>query len=99
MKALYALLAVSSIAMAEDLPKEFVHQYADNVQIVLTPDDCDKADKSKGWIAYALNTDTQEKAFGCWHHKDELTVELWLSPRDKEYIDMQLYKVKFEPRY
>lgn len=100
MKALYALLAVSSIAIAEELPTMFVHNYADNVQIVLTPDDCDKADKSAGWIAYAMKIDTQDKVFGCWRHDpDGMTVDIWVNPKEREYIDFQFYKNKFEPVY
>jgi len=96
----HALLALSLVscspAHAEELPSEFFYDYQ-GVEIVLTPDVCDKSDASAGWIAYGKQGD--KVANGCWHHKNDLTIELWLSPEPKIFYEYVFYKDKFQPRY
>ena len=99
--ALLALLATSagSSAKAEEMAKSFVYQYTPNVEIVLLPDVCDKADLSQGWIAYAEN-EKHEKANGCWQHsQDGKTIIIVLDIGDGKYLDYQLYAEKFTARY
>ena len=93
-----ALALLATNAMADEMPKAFVHQYTDTVQIVLLPDVCNKADLSQGWQAYA--TEADKRADGCWiHAKDGQTVLIWLEISKGNYLDFQLYKDKFEARY
>lgn len=98
MKKLLALLALAPSLHAEELPKYFSHQYTETVDIILLADQCNKADLSQGWQAYA--TDKGQRADGCWvYAKDGETVLIYLEISKGKYLDYQIYKDKFKARY
>lgn len=88
----------------EPIPKEFYMDYTPDIQLVLEYDQCDKSDTSKGWAAYAIELSTNRKATGCWGYSQNETVIIHISIGTDEtggerYLDYQLYKSKFKPRY
>jgi len=96
------ILGFSLAASAEDMPSTFVHQYTDDVQIVLQPEPCDASNVKKGWAAYAEN-EKGERAAGCWIRGMQVpnmppVVEIHLE-LDGNFIDYTLYQDKFEAKY
>ena len=91
----------TSLVHAEDAvtAKEFFYKYTEDVEMVLLPDNCDKQDVSRGWIAYAVELTTSKRADGCWVYGPHETVNITLTIRENEYADYVFYKSKFNPRY
>lgn len=100
-----AALFLTGVAMAvnaEERPTKFIHQITEDVQIVLTPDQCNAKNVQKGWVAYAENG-KGDRATGCWIHGMKIpnmpeVVEIHLE-LDGNFFDYRLYKDKFEARY
>lgn len=83
----------------EAIPQEFYYQYDTIYELVLLPDVCDKSDISQGWQAEARNLETKAHADGCWQYGKFETVLIVLDAGDGKFLDYQLYKTKFLPRY
>lgn len=94
-----ALMMAVKAHSGEVIPKEFYYQYDTIYELVLLPDVCDKSDISQGWQAEARNLETKAHADGCWQYGKFETVLIVLDAGDGKYLDYQLYKTKFLPRY
>lgn len=90
-----ALLGCATASHGQELADRFETMYTADVKIVLLPDQCVKSDISMGWMAYAEQLSTKEKADGCWRHLDDDKIQIYLDVGNKTYLDYVLYKEKF----
>lgn len=78
-----------------EMADRFEMMYTPEVKLVLLPDQCDKSNVAMGWLAYAGQVSTKDKAEGCWRHLDDDKIQIYLDAGNKQYLDYVLYKDKF----